>query len=260
MEKKDKPIYNLNNISDISLDIIYKECSGPGGLELVDFMAGKMKIKHGTKLFDAGANRGFPTCYLTKKYGTFTVAIDPWDDRTDLRPTVDYIMDNAYKWGVEDQLAAMKLGLPDTYFADRTFDYAYSTTTLEMIRNIKGEEGYLEALQEILRIMKPGGIFGLAEPMHLETDLPEDLIPYVSQDLFPWKECFKSISHTMVAVKNAGFEIIESGYTPDAQRWWNEFAEHDPYSKNDPEGDALTLKIDNGRWVSFGYIIAKKPL
>lgn len=252
--------YELSNIQNISLDKIYTECSGPGGLKLVDFLADKMGIEAGKKLLDAGANRGFPTCYLTKKYNTFTVAIDPWDDRTSQRPQVDYITENAHEWNVADKLIAIKLALPETFFADGAFDYAYSTTTLEMIRTLEGEEGYRNAVKEIFRVLKPGGIFGLGEPMHLETEMPEDLIPYLSQEPFAWKDCFKSLSHTLEAIYAAGFEVIEAGYAPDATLWWQEYAEHDPYCKLNPEEDPKTLAVDNGRWTSFGYIVARKPL
>ena len=65
-----------------------------------------------------------------------------------------------------------------------------------MIRCQYGEKGYFDALQEIYRILKPGGVFGLGEPMQLEKELPKDLIPYVSQSDDPWKDCFSSISKT----------------------------------------------------------------
>lgn len=243
---------------NFSLDEIYTQCSGPGGLMLVDFLGDKMKIFPNSKLLDAGANRGFPTCYLTKKYETFTVAIDPWDDRKDSRPMVEHMRENAERWNVENRLIAMKTGLPDTFFADNTFDYVYATTALEMIRTLKGEAGYIEALRELFRILKPGGIFGLAEPMHLEVGLPEDLKPYVSQESFAWKDCFRSISYTKDAVRTAGFEIVEADYAPDARKWWEDYAAHDPFCKENPDEDPKTLEVDNGRWVSFGYIIAQK--
>ena len=259
MNKKHIPFFDFNKPENINLDIIYDQCSGPGGLKLVDFLADKMKISADSSLLDVGANRGFPTCYLTKKYQTHTVAIDPWYDlREPTVPLIQFIKENAQLWNVEKHLEALMIGLPNSYFKDCSFDYVYSTTALEMIRMLEGEEGYLTVLKDILRILKPGGIFGLAEPMHLEVDLPEDLEPYVSQVPFPWKECFRSISQTKEALKLAGFEILEADYAPHAQLWWREYAQHDPLCKSKPEEDPKTLEVDNGRWTSFGYIIARK--
>ncbi|MFA4921645.1 MAG: class I SAM-dependent methyltransferase [Candidatus Neomarinimicrobiota bacterium] len=227
-------------------------------MKLTEFIAEKMNIKRDRILLDVGANRGYQTCFLAKEYGIFAVAIDPTDDRVDNKPVVEHIRENATKWGVSNKIIAIKLGVPNTFFSSDTFDYVYSSTTFEMIRCQYGEKGYLDALQEIYRILKSGGIFGLGEPMHLEKELPKDLIPYVSQREDPWKDCFSSISKTKEFVIKAGFEVVEADYAPDAKLWWAEYAKFDPFCIKDPKGDPMTLKVDNGRWVSFGYVIAKK--
>lgn len=241
------------------LDAIYRECSGPGGLKLSAFMARKMKPRSGARLLDVGCNRGAQTCFLAREHGLSIFAIDPWEDRVDGRPMVEHVRRNAEAWGVSNAVLAQQIGLPDTRLASESFDFVHSTTALEMVRGLRGEQGYLECLAEILRLLRPGGVFGLGEPMHLDAPLPEDLEPYVSQGEFPWKECFRDIHSTVADVERVGFEILESGYAPDAWDWWMEYAAHDPFCKADPEGDPKTLAIDNGRWTSFGYVIARKP-
>ena len=240
------------------LDTIYTECSGPGGLRLSDFMAQKMGLAQGARLLDVGCNRGIQACFLAKEYGARVHGIDPWDDRMTAEPMVEHARRNAEVWGVADAVLTQKIGVPETGFASESFDVAYSTTALEMVRGITGEEGYLDCLKEILRVLRPGGVFGLGEPMHLDVPLPEDLEPYVSQEEFPWKECFRDIHSTVDDVKRAGFAIIESGYAPDAWDWWMEYAQHDPFCKKAPHEDPKTLAVDNGRWTSFGYVIARK--
>ena len=111
---------------------------------------------------------------------------------------------------------------------------------------------------EAFRVLKPGGRFGLGEPMHLEAEIPTDLLPYVSQGEYSWKECFRSLNETREVVRSAGFEILEAEYAPDSQDWWMQYAKHDPFCKQTPDEDPKTLQIDNGRWTSFGYIIGKK--
>ncbi|WP_461210244.1 SAM-dependent methyltransferase [Desulfocurvus sp. DL9XJH121] len=241
------------------LDLIYAQCSGPGGLRLSDFMAQKMGLTAGARLLDVGCNRGIQTCFLAREYGLDIVGIDPWDDRMDGEPMVEHARRNAEAWGVSRAVLAQKLGVPHTGFAGQSFDFVHSTTALEMVRGLEGEAGYLDCLREIHRLLKPGGVFGLGEPMHLDAPLPEDLEPYVSRGDFPWKECFRDIHATVADVERAGFQIVDSGYAPDARAWWLEFAEHDPFCKQDPDGDPRTLAEDNGRWTSFGYVIAHKP-
>jgi len=239
-------------------DTIYAQCSGPGGLQLAEFLAEKMGVIPGKKLLDVGSNRGWQTCFLAKEYKVFAVGIDPWDDRMEGDPMVEHLRKNALLWGVEDSVLGIKTGVPDTNFASESFDYVYSTTALEMIRVSQGVAGYMLALREIYRILKPGGVFGLGEPMHLGVPVPADLEPYVSQDEYSWKECFRSLSETTELIEKAGFEITESGYAPDAWDWWMAFAHHDPFCKENPEDDPRTLSVDGGRWTSFGYIIGRK--
>ncbi|MFA5066037.1 MAG: class I SAM-dependent methyltransferase [Dehalococcoidia bacterium] len=250
--------YNKSN-KYTDYDTIYAQCSGPGGLQLAEFMAEKMNVVAGKILLDVGSNRGYQTCFLAKEYGIFAVGIDPWDDRMDGNPMVDHLQNNAKVWGVQDSILAIKVGVPDTYFASESFDYVYSTDALEMVRVSQGIDGYLKSLNEIYRVLKPGGIFGLGEPMHLDVDLPADLEPYVSGGDFPWVECFRSVGETTELVKSAGFDIIEADYVPDANDWWKAFTTYDPFCKNAPEGDPKTLEVDGGRWTSFGYIISIKP-
>ena len=241
------------------LDLNYRESSGPGALKLAEFMAGKMKPKPGARMLDAGCNRGWQTCFLAREFGLQVIGIDPWRDRISGRPMVEHLQRNAEKWRVEQSVLALECGLPETGFASGSFDCAYSTTALEMIRVMQGEKGYLACLREILRVLRPGGVFGLGEPMHLEVDLPRDLEPFMSQPEFPWKDCFRSISRTSEAVKRAGFELIEADYAPDAGLWWREYADHDPFCKEKPEEDPAAIRADAGRWLSFGYVIAKRP-
>lgn len=242
------------------LDTVYAQCSGPGGLKLAEFMASKMGLREGTRLLDVGCNRGYQTCFLAKEYRVSVVGIDPWTDRMDGNPMTEHLRENAEKWGVADSVLAVQVGVPETGFASSSFDYVYSTTALEMLRVLKGVEGYREAMEEIYRLLRPNGIFALGEPMHLDIEMPPDLDPYVSQDEYPWKECFRDIHETTETVKLAGFEIIEADYAPDSRKWWLEYAEHDPFCKQKPEEDPKALEVDNGRWVSFGYVLARKPI
>ena len=241
------------------LETVYAQCSGPGGLKLAEFLAQKLDIQAGKKLLDVGFNRGYQSCFLAKEYGPFVVGIDPWNDRQDGRPHVDHLMDNARVWEVEDLVVGVQSGVPDTRFAGASFDYVYTSTALEMLRGMQGEFAYREALAEIYRVLEPNGLLALGEPMHLEVDIPVDLAPLVTQGETSWVDFFATIEETKEAVQSAGFEIIEAAYAPDARPWWEEYARYDPGCRRDPQGEPRTIAIDDGRWLSFGYVIAIKP-
>jgi ubiquinone/menaquinone biosynthesis C-methylase UbiE len=243
--------YNYQKSKDYAdLSEIYQNCCGPGGLKLTEFLADKMEIQAGDKLLDIGTNSGYQTCFLAKEYSPFVVGIDPGEEH------VNKLMENASKWGVEGNILGLKIGVPETNFADASFDWVYSTTTLEMIRGMNRNQGYRESIAEIYRVLKPGGIFGLGEPMHRDVEIPEEIYSYVTTGDMPapWTECFTTIEETVAVLKAVGFEIIGAGEAPDARLWWEEYAQYDP----EVGADAEVIERDNDRWLTFGYVIAKK--
>ncbi len=245
------------------LRVIYTECSGPGGLQLTEFMADKMGLHRDARLLDIGIERGYQTCFLAREYGVQAIGLDPDDDRSDGIPHIEHLMRNARLWGVEDQVLGLKLGVPGTHLPANTFDFVHSTTTLEMVRGVFGEELYRQCLSEIFRILRPGGVFGLGEPMHLEGPIPADLAPIYTQrrGVGPegWAKCFATVEETVEACRETGFDVLEAGNAPDGWKWWDQFSRYDPYCKSNPEGEARIIQQDAGRWLAYGYVIANKP-
>lgn len=240
------------------LRAIYEQCSGPGGLKLAELIASKLNWQRNARVVDIGTNRGVQTCFLAKEYEVFVVGIDPWRDRHVDATHIDLLMDNARAWQVEDMVLGVQVGVPDTKFAGGSFDGAYSTTTLEMIRGMQGEEVYRQCLAEVHRILCPGALFGYGDPMHLPAALPPDLAPWV-EGKGEWGECLASLDETVDAFQSVGFEVLDSGYAPDARAWWEEYAREDPECRANPQDDPRRIEVDAGRWLSYGYVIARKP-
>ena len=247
-----------------NLGIIYAECSGPGGLQLTEFMAEKMSLRPNARLLDIGIERGYQTCFLAREYGVRAIGLDPEDDRSDGIPHIEHLMRNARIWDVEDQVIGLKLGVPDTHLSANTFDFVHSTTTLEMVRGLFGEDFYRQCLSEIFRVLRPGGIFGLGEPMHFNVPIPPDLALIYNQGKGAgpegWAKCFATVEETSEACRASGFEILEADNAPDGWLWWEEFSRNDPFCRANPDGEARIIEQDGGRWLTYGYVIARKPM
>src|SRR5512133_630761 len=84
------------------LGLIYSECSGPGGLQLTEFMAEKMQLQAGARLLDIGIEHGYQTCFLASEYDVFVIGIDPDDDRVDGIPHIEHLQRNIREWEVAD--------------------------------------------------------------------------------------------------------------------------------------------------------------
>jgi cyclopropane fatty-acyl-phospholipid synthase-like methyltransferase len=242
---------------------VYSQCSGPGALRTAEFVAEKIGLRPGMRVLDIGIYRGIQTCFLAREYECFMVAVDPWvddfDPAGDGKPYVDHLRRNAESWGVEDRVLGLRLGLPEIKFADMSFDAAYSTTAMEMIRGLQGDDQYLASLKEVLRVLKPGGVFGLAEPMHRGGAPPPDLDPLVSEGPLQFKKFLATPERTAEQFREAGFDVVDVGHAPDAREWWEEFALHDDECQRNPEGNPRMLAVDAGRWLSFGYVIGRRP-
>ena len=233
------------------LPFIYSQCAGPGGLKATEYIADKMKLRKGGRLLDIGTYYGLQSCFLAKEYDIYVVGIDPGNYQ---RPFIDFLMDNALKFDVQDKILGIGTGVPDTKLPDNCFDYAYSSTTFEMLRGMYGSNYYVECLKEVFRVLKPNGIFGLGEPMVKTTLPPPDMKNSISDEFLT---CFATVDETCTAFKEAGFSIEEAGYAEDAQLWWNEYSEYNKFTTNEYE-EKTTISLNVDRWLSFGYVIAKK--
>ncbi len=231
----------------------HNNSGGPGGLELAEFLAEKMSIQPDRKLIDIGFFRGYQTCFLAKEYGVDIVAIDPGGELFGIPYGIEPLMENARAYGVENRILGIKTGVPDTLLPCNYFDYAYTTTCLEMLRESQGAEGYAAALKEVRRILKKGGTLGLAEPMRRAVPISDEAAAYAKE--YNFDKCFVTDEEVKSAVIEAGFTVLESGYCKDADKWWLDHVRFD-----DPDAQytkAIRSLVPSG-WLSFGYVIAIK--
>ena len=113
----------------------------------------------------------------------------------------------------------------------------------------------------------PGGLQlteFLADKMglHLDVPIPVDLLPENTRGggVGPegWAECFTTLAESEAGCQSVGFDIVEAAIAPDAWRWWEEYATCDPSCRTDPDAEARIIRQDGGRWLTYGYVIARK--
>jgi SAM-dependent methyltransferase len=239
--------YNkANNYNDTNK--IYENCSGPGGLELAEFMAEKMVIKQGKRLLDVGFYRGYQTCFLAKEYNVNIVGIDPGGSSYG-GYGIEWLMKNAREFGVDDKIIGVKSSLPDSRLPTDCFDYAYITNCLHMNRG-ENDEIYIEHLKEVYRLLKHGGVLGIGEPMCRDIQLSIELEALKNETDYNWVV----LDVTVNTIIKAGFTILDSGYCDDAAKWQNEYVS----SHDDDDEEKVFIQSDKGQWASVGYVIAVK--
>jgi len=117
------------------------------------------------KVLDVGTGRGLLMIGAAKKLTTGkSVGIDIWSakDLSGNRP--ENTLRNAELEGVAERVEVRNEDATKMSFADATFDVVVSNLC---IHNIPSREGRARACQEIVRVLKPGGVALISDFIHL---------------------------------------------------------------------------------------------
>ena len=117
----------------------------------------------------------------------------------------------------------------------------------------------VRCFEEVLRVLRPGGLFGMCDPMHTGGPPPAAIREHVSEGPIPFERCLSTPDAVADQFRSAGFEVLEAGYAPDARAWWSEFARYDAECRENPDGNPRMLELDREGWVSVGFVIGRKP-
>jgi SAM-dependent methyltransferase len=117
------------------------------------------------RVLDAGCGRGLALIGAAKRLTTGrATGIDVWsqEDLADNRP--EATLENARAEGVEAKIELRTGDLRDLPFEDASFD---AVVTMSAVHNIGDAAGRRRALEEMLRVLRPGGYLALFDLLHV---------------------------------------------------------------------------------------------
>ena len=133
---------------------------------LIANLVDELKLTGGEKVLDVGCGRGMLLIEAAKRLDRGKAyGIDLWtEDQSGNRKENTLV--NADKAGVGDRIEIHTADMRNLPFRDGTFDAVVSNLA---IHNIPDAEGRRRAIEEIVRVLKPGGKFALLD-LHYVKD------------------------------------------------------------------------------------------
>ena len=142
-----------------------------GGVEATEALIELCHIGEDKYVLDIGCGVGVTPCFIASKYGCKVVGVDI------LEAMVERSRERAKREGVMDRVEFRVADAQDLPFEDDLFDAVIAESVTAF------PEDKQKAVNEYVRVTKPGGYVGLSESTWLKVPPPPDLIAWASQDL-----------------------------------------------------------------------------
>ena len=142
-----------------------------GGIEGTEKLAELCHIGEGKYVLDVGCGVGVTPCFLAKRYGCRVVGVD-------IRPAmIERSRERAKREGIADRVELRVADAQDLPFEEGLFDAVITESVTAFPKDKQ------KAVNEYVRVTKPGGYVGLAEATWRKTPPPPELVEWASQDL-----------------------------------------------------------------------------
>lgn len=167
-----------------------------GGYRATRRLAEMCGVRPGHLVLDIGCGTGFSACFLAKECGASVVAAD-------LRPDVlAWARNRIAKEGVGDKVVALLADAQNLPFKANTFDVVLSESVLVFTDQTR-------SASEVLRVLKPGGVFGDNEVTWLQRP-PDELSGLFSRSTLGVDVRFLTEAEWRAVYQKAGFAEISS--------------------------------------------------
>ena len=142
-----------------------------GGLKATEELIELCHIDKDKYVLDVGCGVGVTPCYLARKYGCSVVGADISERM------IDRSNERARREGVEDNVEFRVADVQNLPFKDDLFDVVIGESVIAF------PEDKRRAINECVRVIKPGGYIGLNESTWTKSPPPLELVEWASQDL-----------------------------------------------------------------------------
>ena len=142
-----------------------------GGVEATEVLIGLCHISEGKYVLDIGCGVGVTPCFIARKYGCRVVGVDI------LEAMVERSRERAKREGVMERVEFRVADAQDLPFEDELFDAVITESVTAF------PEDKQKAVNEYVRVTKPGGYVGLSESTWLKVPPPPELVAWAGQDL-----------------------------------------------------------------------------
>lgn len=120
-----------------------------------------LKLKGDEKVLDLGCGRGILLCKIAQHLPQGTAyGIDVWSTKDQSKNSMKATLQNAEREGIKSRVSLHTGDVCALPFSSDSFDAVVSSLCLH---NIKDKQGREKALTEMLRVLKPGGRFSIAD-------------------------------------------------------------------------------------------------
>ncbi|TYB64820.1 methyltransferase domain-containing protein [Nonomuraea sp. PA05] len=224
---------------------------GPNPLWLLEDLSRDLDLRPGMRVLDLGSGKGATSVFLAREFGVQVVAADLWIEAE----VAEEVFAGA---GVSQQVTAVNAEAHALPFEPGSFDAVVSIDAYEYFGTADGYLAY------ITRFLKPGGQLGVATPaMTAEVRdlgaIPPHIKALVGWEAIAWHTAewwrFQWDITELVTVTAA--RLQPEGWR-DWLLWTRACLAADPPDRSSLEGTIAMLEADQGEFLSFALVSARK--
>ena len=142
-----------------------------GGIEATEALVKYCHIGKGSYVLDVGSGVGITPCFIAKKYGCRVVGVDI------SAKMVERSLERAGREKVADLVEFRVADAQDLPFETAVFDAVMTESVTAF------PEDKQKAVDEYVRVTKPGGYVGLNETVWLKVPPPPEVVAWAAQDV-----------------------------------------------------------------------------
>ena len=142
-----------------------------GGVDATKELVKLCRINPGSYILDVGCGVGVTPCFIARKYDCRVVGVDI------IEGMITRSQQRAKREGLLDRLEFRVADAQDLPFEYNTFDAVITESVTALA------EDKQQAVNEYVRIAKPGGMIGLNETTWLKYPPPPEMLAWASQDV-----------------------------------------------------------------------------